>query len=205
MIVKDAELRARMRQLTVDDLRGIVRNDSAKYTAHAVAVAQQELKSRPPIDFGDEDVSRQFGSRARVPDHSLRSRVPAGLWFAFCAFTCLALIATVMLLIVFGVFLTDIITTRELAAALMWYVMVTGVSIWTAAAIRAERSHARPLLLLLIAGGAINNVVQVFRTPELAEPDTVGFVVLAGAFWYFAFSPSVTRYYRELAGNRAKR
>lgn len=195
MGVVSGHLQERMRLLSREDLELIVDNRRAEYTSDAVEAARHELASRPAIEaFVSEAGDSSGTSRKYQP---LLSILPAGLWRIFCVATCVSVIAGLAVLFVGAIALAGKIPFAEVAKPLFAYAAVAAFALWIAAAIRAEHTYVRTLLLVLIAAGIVYSLVHAIVRWQVAQQDIIDLCVLSVAFWYFAFSETVTRYYRD--------
>lgn len=194
MHVDPLYLRERMRSLSADDLRQVVQNKGLDYTSTTVEAAQNELAERPPATF--DVTSADDGPPAA--DLSSRTRLPVGLWWVFCVATGTVIAGTLATCVALTVVLVTAATMADILATLRVTIAAAVIAFWLAAAIRAERSSARVLLLSIIVTAAVYRAALVWMAwpPTGEDLNTLG--LIAVAYWYFKHSATVSEYYRDL-------
>jgi hypothetical protein len=198
MIIDRVDLRDRMRSRTSSDLLEIIRNDGGAYTPAAMEVAREELTARSsagPLDNANGIITET--------QPSLRSVLPVGLWLVFCFATAASVFIVLIAIVMTALFLAVGDTLREMLAPLLSCLLVATSAIWTAFAIRAERTYVRVLLLCLIGAAAVYVLAWVFVNRQITQEAINIVALLAVAFWYFGFSEDIGQYYKSLSAIRS--
>jgi hypothetical protein len=187
-----ADLRERMRSLTVAELRRTAGNHSGDHDPDEVRAAQEELTAR----FSAQR-DGPLGEERGTGDDSM----PIGLRIVFYLAWCAAVLA------IFGLvfYISITIPGRVRFGPWVWLELIrrfavpAGLAISIAAAIRAEHRYVRVLLPLLLGAAIAGKLTMAILTQQFTYGTWALLGVLVVAFCYFTFSGDIRRYYGAMS------